>query len=780
MFLTLHDNSGGAYQYSDHFALLLLPDEAPVVDGVSVSSSIGQTQPIAFDGTMPAGEFSSGIYDYAVLPSDLLHGTATGISLDYNSVVGLGGSSVGGYAKLQIASDGSIDWQLTNYFTGALLQEIKADSWADFKQSPDFNPVYWSAVETDGSTYYADAAAIFADLEQFNGRGIAYELQSSWGSTGDFMTALAGYDSTNTVTLTANNVYSLYHSITSVEFFEVTGGGNVSLGTATHGDSNGNWSIDIDPSTFSSATPSIIAVVTDSASQTTTTSPTTLPSVIVGQARTNSDTYINGQNVTVTIPNVVSLAGGSITAVKVYRDLSGTGIFNSATAQLVGTATESGGVWTASIGTQGWVGDQTLEYVAEDSYCNKSQSNFVQLAAPVKSQFGVEDLKDNDLIVRSFYWDGHNVVTPHWESKGDDKLGPPPIDKGVIFIVRTTLRYGPGGGAKALQERLAKWAANWKSKADAPNQNKWPAFRAPPALPQTDGEGHIPNDADWKKWQDDMQKWYKDVVGGTPRGISARRPRATRDPGRARHPCQKLERIFDVSLGRSQPLCLPQRWRAGLRIAALASSALAAVAVAPAVKLLRAVEHGVQRHPLRRESRPCSPANARLIVDGQECTDHSEVHSCGESCSGRAATVGAYFADGSSAVQNIQLCSGWHVPLNVRPPACPAEPIQLQTGHRDTDGIHSFETAISADESGFSPALDDGICHPLEGEYRRGDPDVRRPCRWRLLRRVESGWQSSSHRFQRQNGDLVGRSDRPEAPNFRAPHRGCLFGVLQP
>ena len=169
-------------------------------------------------------------------------------------------------------------------------------------------------------------------------------------------------------------------TVASVKFYAGTGTSYL-LGTATYADDNGNWTIDVSPSSLGGAT-SVTIVVTDSegvtnglSGTTFSISPVSLGQITVdtgdGSGPTTTPVYSSGTSVSISVASVLTTnSGASIAGVKFYLDTSGTGIYNPATVQLLTGSLASngtGGFTLSGVNTSGWIGDQTLFVVAADS-----------------------------------------------------------------------------------------------------------------------------------------------------------------------------------------------------------------------------------------------------------------------------------------------------------------------------------------------------------------------------------------------------------------------------
>ena len=178
----------------------------------------------------------------------------------------------------------------------------------------------------------------------------------------------------------ATDVYSPNGTVASVKFYAGTGTGYL-LGTATYADDNGNWTIDVSPSSLGGATSVTIVVadsegVTNGSSGTTfSISPVSLGQITVdtgdGNGPTTTPVYTSGTSVSISVASVLTTnSGATIAGVKFYLDTSGTGIYNPGTVQLLtGTLTSNGtgGYALSGVNTSGWIGDQTIFAVAYDS-----------------------------------------------------------------------------------------------------------------------------------------------------------------------------------------------------------------------------------------------------------------------------------------------------------------------------------------------------------------------------------------------------------------------------
>ena len=377
---------------------------APSVGGVSTSTSVGNVAQVS-PGETVSPEGATIAVGGAVLntTSDAPNAPVAGMSLDFTAFTW---NSVAGYYNpeqfvyLQVETNGAIDIQYTDYYGDPLQPDYVYSSWAAFKASSDFDPVYWSTIESSGG---ADAEGIIADLEQTNGRGVAYELIHGPSGSSDFLSALASYDSStsgDTLTLTATDVYSPNGSVASVKFYAGTGTSYL-LGTATYADDNGNWTIDVSPSSLGGATTVTIVVadsegVTNGSSGTTfSISPVSLGQITVdtgdGSGPTTTPVYTSGTSVSISVASVLTTnSGATIAGVKFYLDTSGTGIYNPATVQLLTGSLASngtGGYTLSGVNTNGWIGDQTIFVVAYDSTGAPScpqQDQTVLLANPVQ------------------------------------------------------------------------------------------------------------------------------------------------------------------------------------------------------------------------------------------------------------------------------------------------------------------------------------------------------------------------------------------------------------
>ena len=293
--------------------------------------------------------------------------------------------------------------------------EYNYNSWADFKASSDFDPVFWSGIE---STASSDVLTVLADLEQTDGRGVAYLLAntSGWSGESGFISALAAYDADNTLALTAN-AYSPNGTIASIAFYAGYNTSGPWLGTMTSPDGDGNWTIDAAPTSLDGAT-QVTVEVTDSAGQIVTYTQS-LGSLVLGQitGSTGSDggsttTYANGTPISLSVANVFALDGGTISSVKFYRDTSGTGIYNPGTVQLLtGTAGTSGSAYTLSgVDTSGWIGSQAIFVVVTES---TGGSGVAAPAMPIPPL--------DPTVIASFYGDPND---PHTWNQPASNSGP--------------------------------------------------------------------------------------------------------------------------------------------------------------------------------------------------------------------------------------------------------------------------------------------------------------------------------------------------------------------
>jgi autotransporter-associated beta strand protein len=184
------------------------------------------------------------------------------------------------------------------------------------------------------------------------------------------------------LTLSAGGIIDWSSPVTSVNFYQDTSGTGVFnvatatlLGTATMADASGDWNWNVDPA-GSYGPQTFFAVASDSAGASgEAVSAASLPPMVTSLTPTLGDFAGTWQSITLSAAVEGETA---IDGVTFYQDTSGTGIFNAATATLLGSGTlDAEGLWSATFPTASVNSSATIFAVAADASGLKSSATAV-------------------------------------------------------------------------------------------------------------------------------------------------------------------------------------------------------------------------------------------------------------------------------------------------------------------------------------------------------------------------------------------------------------------
>ncbi len=402
VFVSLHDSSGATIVDSDPIGIVLSPNLPPVADSVAATVSIPSTATIP---VLTAGIEGTAFGFYSTVSTNVLDfpvgTTLTGNKLGFTSYTW--NNTLQEWNDPQYVVMAGSDIQFWNPSTNVKINEFSYASWSAFEASSDFDPNYWAAVEGNMS-----------------GTALAY-LQNLFGQPSSTSPQIA---------LTAN-VFSPYGSIATVAFYAgsaVTGSPIATLSTPA---ADGTWTAYVAPAALAGQTDVTIRVTDGQGLYTDLPQP--IGPILMGQLTANAPTYSNDQPVSVSIASIVDLtSGATITGVKIYRVLDGTGVYTPGMVQYLGDATLSGNTWTLpGIDPSGWAGTTTLLALADDSNGAQGGPAFVQLAAPANpvpeeelikgNKFGDWNIKQQNtnlmMLVQDATYDSNTTIT--FKSKGD-------------------------------------------------------------------------------------------------------------------------------------------------------------------------------------------------------------------------------------------------------------------------------------------------------------------------------------------------------------------------